>query len=81
MADLGGILRECDVTVCVGSGGVGKTTTAAVMGIDRWNLEDQFGVVASRVSQGPIEKWPKEARLAAQRCAQKAKEMPPTPKP
>ncbi len=49
-----------------------EVASVAVLGIDRWQLDELFGTVATRVSRGSIEEWSPEARQAAQRCVLKA---------
>ena len=45
MADLRGVIDASTVIVCCGSGGVGKTTTAAVLGLEAAALGRRVVVV------------------------------------
>ena len=45
MADLGAVIDNSSVIVCCGSGGVGKTTTAAVLGLEAARLGRRAVVV------------------------------------
>ena len=45
MADLGAVIDNSSVIVCCGSGGVGKTTTAAVLGCEAARLGRRAVVV------------------------------------
>ncbi|MGK0312702.1 MAG: anion-transporting ArsA/GET3 family ATPase, partial [Ilumatobacter sp.] len=45
MADIGAVINNSCVIVCCGSGGVGKTTTAAVLGLEAARLGRRAVVV------------------------------------